>query len=64
MGKLSALTVILLCLALALSGCVLRGPVSQSAGEISLPERVSVQCTSPPRGVYLMALSMMLYTTC
>lgn len=38
MGKLSALTVILLCLALALSGCVLRGPVSQSAGEISLPE--------------------------
>ncbi len=38
MRKLSALTALLLCLALALSGCALRGPVSQSASEISLPE--------------------------
>ena len=38
MRKLSALTALSLCLALALSGCALRGPVSQSASEISLPE--------------------------
>ena len=38
MRKLCLLTALFVSFALALSGCALRGPVSQSAGEISLPE--------------------------
>ena len=38
MRKLCLLTALFVSIALALSGCALRGPVSQSAGEISLPQ--------------------------
>ena len=38
MRKLNALIALTLALALGLSGCALQGPVSQSAGEINLPQ--------------------------
>ncbi len=38
MRRLCVLTALLLSLTLALTGCALRGPVSDSAGEINLPE--------------------------